>query len=118
MDGNDNNDPIFVEDFPRRTAKCRRCDASSGPVQHYFETMGNPIVAGRGHTWDDVYNKAPVVLISENFARELLEGAGGSDRQAHPADAEATPGVKSSASSATNATMASRSRRRRSSTGR
>ena len=33
--------------------------------------MGNRIVAGRDITWADVYNRAPVVMVSENFAREF-----------------------------------------------
>ena len=36
----------------------------------YFETMGNPIIAGRAITWSDVHNAAPVVMLSENLARE------------------------------------------------
>ena len=33
--------------------------------------MGIPLVAGRDITWTDVYKKLPVVIISENFAREF-----------------------------------------------
>jgi len=36
----------------------------------YFHTLGIPLVAGRDLTWQDTYNKVPVALISENFARE------------------------------------------------
>jgi putative ABC transport system permease protein len=32
--------------------------------------MGNPIVAGRDLTWDEVHNYVPVVLVNEAFARE------------------------------------------------
>ncbi|MFH1573188.1 MAG: FtsX-like permease family protein, partial [Acidobacteriota bacterium] len=38
--------------------------------ENYFETMGNPILAGRTITWADIYNRAPVVMITENLARE------------------------------------------------
>ncbi len=34
------------------------------------QTMGTPLIAGRDFTWTDVYNFAPVAVISENFARE------------------------------------------------
>src|SRR5436853_716499 len=36
----------------------------------FFRTMGIPIVAGRDLTWDDVLNKRPVAIVSENLARE------------------------------------------------
>ena len=36
----------------------------------YVETMGNRLVAGRLLTWNDAYQAAPVVVISETLARE------------------------------------------------
>jgi predicted permease len=37
----------------------------------YFETIGSRLVAGRDLTWADLYNPShPVVIVSENFARE------------------------------------------------
>jgi hypothetical protein len=33
--------------------------------------MGNHIVAGRAITWTDVHNQTPIVMVSENFAREF-----------------------------------------------
>ncbi len=36
----------------------------------FFRTLGVPIVAGRDFTWDDIYGKRPVVLVSRNLARE------------------------------------------------
>jgi predicted permease len=36
----------------------------------YFHALGIPLIAGRDLTWEDTYNKVPVALISENFARE------------------------------------------------
>ena len=70
MDGNDSNDPIFVEDFPSPVEKLPPLRRFKWTVENYFRTMGNPIVAGREITWADVYAKAPVVMVSENFARE------------------------------------------------
>jgi putative ABC transport system permease protein len=71
MDGFDSNDPIFIEDFPPQGDKLPPLRRFKWTAQNYFQTMGNPIVAGREMTWADVYSRASVVLISENFAREL-----------------------------------------------
>ncbi|HEY6488598.1 MAG: ABC transporter permease [Terracidiphilus sp.] len=35
-----------------------------------FATMGTPLVAGRDVTWAEEYEKRPVAIVSENFARE------------------------------------------------
>ncbi len=71
MDGNDSNDPIFVEDFPPAADKLPPLRRFKWTAQNYFQTMGNPIVAGREMTWADVYSRASVVMVSENFAREF-----------------------------------------------
>lgn len=70
LDGQSNNDPIWVEDVPATEGKIPplRRMKSLGPG--YFQTMGNPIVAGRDLTWTDVHLAAPVALFSENLARE------------------------------------------------
>jgi predicted permease len=36
----------------------------------YFHAMGTRIVAGRDFTWTDIYGLRPMVMVSENFARE------------------------------------------------
>jgi putative ABC transport system permease protein len=36
----------------------------------YFSTLGIPLIAGRAFTWTDTYNRTPVAVVSENFARE------------------------------------------------
>ncbi len=41
----------------------------------YFHTMGSRMIAGREFTWDDVYNQRPVVILSDNLARELFGSA-------------------------------------------
>ena len=71
MDGNDSNDPIFVEDFPPPEGRIPPLRRYKWIGPGYFETMGNPIIAGRALTWNDSYTKAPVAVISENLAREF-----------------------------------------------
>ena len=70
MDGNSNNDPIWVEDFPASDAKIPPLRRMKYLGAGYFETMGNPVIAGRELTWADSHNGAPVALLSENLARE------------------------------------------------
>lgn len=35
----------------------------------FFKTIGTPALAGRDFNWNDIYNKIPVVTVSERFAR-------------------------------------------------
>src|SRR5579862_536968 len=44
----------------------------------FFKTVGTALIAGRDFTWTDLYGRRPVVMISQNLARELW----GSDRDA------------------------------------
>ena len=37
----------------------------------FLQTAGTRLLAGREFTWSDIYGLRPVVMISENFAREL-----------------------------------------------
>jgi putative ABC transport system permease protein len=69
MDGVSSNDPIFVEgaNQPAVPPLRRYKWISAG----YFETIGNPVIAGRAITWADVHAAAPVIMVSENFAREF-----------------------------------------------
>jgi putative ABC transport system permease protein len=60
--------PIFVEERPVAGTPPLRKVNVIGPG--YFETMGNPVVAGRGLTWTDIHQAARVAMVSENFARE------------------------------------------------
>jgi predicted permease len=71
MDGVSSNDPIFVEDFPAPEGQLPPLRRFKFIGERYFETMGNPIVAGRAITWNDVHTMAPVAVVSENFAREF-----------------------------------------------
>jgi putative ABC transport system permease protein len=71
MDGVSSNDPIFVEDFPAPEGQLPRLRRYKWLGQGYFETLGNPIIAGRSFTWADIETKAAVLMVSENFAREF-----------------------------------------------
>ncbi len=75
MDGNASFDPVMSED---RTYK----EGEFAPLRRFkyispgfLATLGTPLVAGRDLTWTDIYQKTPVAMISENFAREYWHGA-------------------------------------------
>jgi predicted permease len=70
MDGYDSNDPIFVEDFPTPEGRIPKIRRFKWIGENYFKTMGNPLVAGRDITWNDAYTAAPVLVVTENLARE------------------------------------------------
>jgi predicted permease len=76
MDGFDSNDPIFVEDFPDTQGKLPPLRRFKWIGENFFQTMGNPILAGRAITWSDIFSRAQVVVVSENFAREYWKEPG------------------------------------------
>ena len=70
MDGDDNANPLWVEDVPLPERQLPPLRRFKNVAPGYFETMGNPIVAGRAITWTDIRAARPVVVISETLARE------------------------------------------------
>jgi predicted permease len=70
MDGWDSNDPIWVEDFPVPEGQLPPIRRYKWVSENFFETVGNPILLGRAITWHDIETRAPVVVVSENLARE------------------------------------------------
>ncbi len=70
MDGFESFDPVMVEEFPSPEGQIPPLRSYEWLANDYFKTMGNPIVAGRPITWDDVREGRPVVMVSESLARE------------------------------------------------
>jgi predicted permease len=69
MNGRHSEDPLYVKDRTPRGQQPplrRICLVSPG----FFRTIGTPIIAGREITWNDILNKRPVAIISENLARQ------------------------------------------------
>jgi len=105
MDGRTSNDLIFTKDN-------KYAEAGLPPIRRFkfispgfFKTVGNPLIAGRDLTWTDIYNLTPVVLVSEISPASI-----GAIRQPPWANKFAKTarmtGTRSSASPATNWTMA------------
>lgn len=73
LDDRTSYDPIYAEDHtyrPGQLASLRRFKFISPGL---LAAMGTPLVAGRDFTWTDIYQKRPVVMVSENLARELWQ---------------------------------------------
>jgi putative ABC transport system permease protein len=70
MDGNGSFDPIFPQDKPYAEGKLPPIRRFKFASPGFLHTVGNPLIAGRDFTWTDLYEKAPVAIVTENLARE------------------------------------------------
>jgi putative ABC transport system permease protein len=70
MDGNGWHDPVFAQDrsYAGNAMPPLREFVFGAPG--FLKTLGIPFVAGRDFTWDEAFQKLPVAMVSENFARE------------------------------------------------
>ncbi|MGD8277127.1 MAG: ABC transporter permease [Gemmatimonadota bacterium] len=75
MDGWSSADAVWFEDFPAPVGELPPIRRFKYVSPGYFAAMGNPVKAGRDYTWDDIRGRRPVVVISENLARELWGSA-------------------------------------------
>ncbi|MBV8817965.1 MAG: ABC transporter permease [Acidobacteriaceae bacterium] len=67
-------DEVFRKDSPS-TGEVAALRLYKYPSPGFFQTCGTRIMAGRDITWQDIYGHRPVVLISENLAREFWGSA-------------------------------------------
>jgi len=70
MEGARDGDPIFLRNHPYTEGKLPPSRRHKFISPGYFKTMGNRLLAGRDLTWEDIHEGRPVVLVSENLARE------------------------------------------------
>jgi len=70
MDGNSSMDPVFAQDHTYTEGQLAPLRRFKFITPGFIETLGTPLVAGRDLSWTDLYQKLPVAIISENFARE------------------------------------------------
>jgi predicted permease len=75
MDGEDSNDLLFAQDRSYAEGDIPPIRRFKFISPGFFRTLGTPLVAGRDITWTDTYQKIPVALVSENFAREYWHDA-------------------------------------------
>jgi len=68
MDGGGFSNLIFVKDGPTAPGKIPTCRFQF-VAPGYFKTLGVPLLTGRDYTWNEIYGQAPVIIVSEKFAR-------------------------------------------------
>ena len=77
MDGYDSNDVLYTEDHTYNEGELPPIRRFIFVAPGSFATLGTRLVAGRDLTWTDIYQKRPVAIISENFAREYWHDPNG-----------------------------------------
>jgi predicted permease len=75
MDGNSSFDPIFAQDRAYAEGELPALRRFKWVSPGFFATVGTPLIAGRDISWTDTYQKIPVAIVSENFAREYWHDA-------------------------------------------
>jgi predicted permease len=72
MEGYDSSwDEIFAQDKTYATDQIAPLRLFKNVSPGFYETAGTRIIAGRDLNWAEVYSLRPVVMISENLAREM-----------------------------------------------
>ena len=70
MDGKNYKDSLFVRDRTYQEGEMPPLRYFRFVSPGFFTTMGLPLLAGRDLTWSETYERRPVAIVSENFARE------------------------------------------------
>jgi predicted permease len=70
MEGRSSNDVVFAQDHVYGEGELPPIRRFKFVSPGFFATLGTKILAGRDLTWTDTYQKRPVAIISENFARQ------------------------------------------------
>ncbi len=73
MDGWASWDDVEVDGFPQPLGEAPVLRRFNWITPGYFAMLENPILAGRTIEWVDVYERRPVAVVTENFAREFWE---------------------------------------------
>jgi predicted permease len=77
LDGYDNNDIIYAQDHVLKENEIPPIRRFKSISPGFFATIGTKLIAGRDITWSDTYNKLPVAIVSESFAKEYWHSAEG-----------------------------------------
>jgi predicted permease len=70
MDDNKWTDVLFAEDKHYAEGELPPLRRFKFVSPGFFHTLGIPLIAGRDFTWAETYQRQPVAIISQNFAKE------------------------------------------------
>ncbi len=70
MDGSYWTGAVFASDHVYSAGEIPPASRFGFLAPGFLKTLGTPLVAGRDFTWNDLYGKLPVAMVSEKFARE------------------------------------------------
>jgi predicted permease len=70
LDGSVSRNPLYAEDHIYREGEMPALRNFKFAAPGYYGALGTPFIAGRDFTWTETYQQRPVVLVSENLARE------------------------------------------------
>jgi predicted permease len=68
MDGQEISNPLMVEGMADQADQMPPLRRYKWVSPGYFETLGNPLLAGRGFTWADLHDRAPLAVVSRRLA--------------------------------------------------
>jgi putative ABC transport system permease protein len=71
MDGQHSGDPLFAEDRQYKEGELPPVRSYKYAAPGLFGTLGTRFIAGRDFTWTDIDQRTPIMILSENLAREL-----------------------------------------------
>jgi predicted permease len=77
MDGRNSTDPVIARNRTYKEGEIPPLRRFKFISPGFFATIGVPLVAGRDLTWADIYQRIPVAIVSENFAREYWRDSAG-----------------------------------------
>lgn len=63
-------DMMHVKELPTLEGQVSPWRRLNWIAPDYFATLQNPLLAGRSIGWDDIHNRRPVAMVTENLARE------------------------------------------------
>jgi predicted permease len=75
LDGYDTNDVLFAQDRAYAEGELPPIRRFVFISPGFFENMGTTFLAGSDMTWAEVFERRPVAIISENFAKEYWHSA-------------------------------------------
>src|SRR5262249_26133091 len=70
-DGNNSTVFLYAEDRTYREGQLPPLRRFKFVAPGFFQVLGTRLVAGRDFTWNDLYDRHDVAIVSENMAREM-----------------------------------------------